>query len=243
VTPPPPTPPLRGGGPGAGRAAAGRVPHDPAAVRGGQAGSCRRAGRPAPDRGRGRRGGGGGPGSAHAGAAGLALEEVLEERDGGRLALTEVGACLRSDVAGSMRGPVVAPGGSSTTRRRPGCWRPCATGDGLRAGLRGPVLRLPGPAPGAGGGVPGVDERAGRAGGRGRGRRLRLLPARAAGRRRRRPRDPARGGAAGGPGAAGGAGGPAGGGGAGPPAAGGRGGRRALRAGRRRLLRLRPGRG
>src|ERR687898_652600 len=41
---------------------------------------------------------------------GLALEEVLEERDGGRFALTEVGACLRSDVAGSMRGPVVARG-------------------------------------------------------------------------------------------------------------------------------------
>ena len=41
---------------------------------------------------------------------GLALEEVLEERDGGRFALTEVGACLRSDVAGSMRGPVVVRG-------------------------------------------------------------------------------------------------------------------------------------
>ena len=43
---------------------------------------------------------------------GLALEEVLEQRDGGRFALTEVGACLRSDVTGSMRGPVVAPGGA-----------------------------------------------------------------------------------------------------------------------------------
>jgi hypothetical protein len=41
---------------------------------------------------------------------GLALEEVLEQRDGGRFALTEVGACLRSDVTGSMRGPVVARG-------------------------------------------------------------------------------------------------------------------------------------
>ncbi|HEV3013179.1 MAG TPA: methyltransferase dimerization domain-containing protein, partial [Actinomycetota bacterium] len=41
---------------------------------------------------------------------GLALEGVLEERDGGRFALTEVGACLRSDVAGSMLGPVVARG-------------------------------------------------------------------------------------------------------------------------------------
>jgi hypothetical protein len=35
---------------------------------------------------------------------------VLEERDGGRFALTEVGACLRSDVAGSLRGPAVVRG-------------------------------------------------------------------------------------------------------------------------------------
>ena len=41
---------------------------------------------------------------------GLALEDVLEERDGGRFALTEVGACLRSDVAGSLRGPAVVRG-------------------------------------------------------------------------------------------------------------------------------------
>ena len=41
---------------------------------------------------------------------GLALEDVLEERDGRRFALTEVGACLRSDVAGSLRGPAVVRG-------------------------------------------------------------------------------------------------------------------------------------
>lgn len=58
---------------------------------------------------------------------GLALEEVLEERDGGRFALTEVGACLRSDVAGSMRGPVVARG-ELYYQAAAGCWRPCATG-------------------------------------------------------------------------------------------------------------------
>jgi hypothetical protein len=41
---------------------------------------------------------------------GLALEDVLEERDGGRFALTEVGACLRSEVAGSLRGPLIVRG-------------------------------------------------------------------------------------------------------------------------------------
>jgi hypothetical protein len=35
---------------------------------------------------------------------------VLEERDGGRFALTEVGACLRSDVPGSLGGPAVVRG-------------------------------------------------------------------------------------------------------------------------------------
>jgi len=41
---------------------------------------------------------------------GLALEDVLEEQDGGRFALTEIGACLRSDVPGSLRGPAVVRG-------------------------------------------------------------------------------------------------------------------------------------
>ena len=41
---------------------------------------------------------------------GLAIEDVLEERDGGRFALTEVGACLRSEVAGSLRGPLIVRG-------------------------------------------------------------------------------------------------------------------------------------
>ena len=41
---------------------------------------------------------------------GLALEEVLAEVDGGRFALTELGQCLRSEVAGSMRGPLLVRG-------------------------------------------------------------------------------------------------------------------------------------
>ena len=46
------------------------------------------------------------PELAGAGPAGLALEE----QDGGRFALTEIGACLRSDVPGSLRGPAVVRG-------------------------------------------------------------------------------------------------------------------------------------
>jgi SAM-dependent methyltransferase len=41
---------------------------------------------------------------------GLALEDVLAEEDGGRFALTEVGACLRGDLPGSMRGPTIVRG-------------------------------------------------------------------------------------------------------------------------------------
>jgi hypothetical protein len=41
---------------------------------------------------------------------GLALEDVVVELDGGAFALGEVGACLRTDVPGSMRGPVLARG-------------------------------------------------------------------------------------------------------------------------------------
>jgi hypothetical protein len=40
----------------------------------------------------------------------LVLEEVLAEADGGRFALTELGEWLRADVAGSMRGGVLAHG-------------------------------------------------------------------------------------------------------------------------------------
>jgi hypothetical protein len=41
---------------------------------------------------------------------GLALEDVLAEVDGGRFALTEVGERLRSDVPGSIKGPIVVRG-------------------------------------------------------------------------------------------------------------------------------------
>lgn len=41
---------------------------------------------------------------------GLVLEEVLAEEEGGRFALTELGRCLRTDVPGSLRGPVLARG-------------------------------------------------------------------------------------------------------------------------------------
>jgi hypothetical protein len=41
---------------------------------------------------------------------GLALEEVLAEVGGGRFALTEVGERLRSDVPGSIKGPMVVRG-------------------------------------------------------------------------------------------------------------------------------------
>jgi hypothetical protein len=41
---------------------------------------------------------------------GLAIEGVLEERDGGRFALTAMGESLRDGVPGSLRGPVIARG-------------------------------------------------------------------------------------------------------------------------------------
>jgi transcription initiation factor TFIIIB Brf1 subunit/transcription initiation factor TFIIB len=41
---------------------------------------------------------------------GLALEEVLAEVGGGRFALTELGERLRSDVPGSIKGPMVVRG-------------------------------------------------------------------------------------------------------------------------------------
>jgi hypothetical protein len=40
----------------------------------------------------------------------LVVEEVLAEEEGGRFALTELGGCLRSDVPGSLRGPIVVRG-------------------------------------------------------------------------------------------------------------------------------------
>jgi hypothetical protein len=41
---------------------------------------------------------------------GLALEDVLAEVEGGRFALTEVGQCLRDDLPGSLRGPMLVRG-------------------------------------------------------------------------------------------------------------------------------------
>jgi hypothetical protein len=41
---------------------------------------------------------------------GLVVEEVLAEEDGGRFALTELGACLRGELSGSLRGPIVVRG-------------------------------------------------------------------------------------------------------------------------------------
>jgi hypothetical protein len=57
---------------------------------------------------------------------GLVLDEVLAEEAGGRFALTGLGHCLRADAAGSMRGPILARG-RSTTRPRPGPWPPSGT--------------------------------------------------------------------------------------------------------------------
>jgi hypothetical protein len=102
----------RGPGGGAGEAGAvdGRVPDHPAAVCGGQAGVADLLAE----------GPCSGPELAEAVGAdpdlltrvlrGLALEEVLAEVDGGRFALTELGQCLRGDVAGSIRGPMAVRG-------------------------------------------------------------------------------------------------------------------------------------
>ena len=59
---------------------------------------------------------------------GLALEEVLEERDGERFALTEVGACLRSTWrvdagAGGGPGGALLPGGGRDAGGGPGTSR------------------------------------------------------------------------------------------------------------------------
>jgi O-methyltransferase domain len=43
-------------------------------------------------------------------AAKLGVADVLAEEDGGRFALTEVGECLRGDLAGSLRGPALVRG-------------------------------------------------------------------------------------------------------------------------------------
>ena len=67
------------------------------------------AGRPALER-RGRRGGRGRSGGAAPRAAGLVLEHVVAEDDDRRFALTELGALLRTDAAGSLRGPALARG-------------------------------------------------------------------------------------------------------------------------------------
>jgi hypothetical protein len=105
---------------------------------------------------------------------GLALEDVLEERDGGRFALTEVGACLRSEVAGSLRGPLIVRGelyyqaaaGMLAAVRHGGTAFEQVYGGRFFDHLAGH--------PRAAGRLPGVDDRPVRAGGRGRGRRLRL---------------------------------------------------------------------
>jgi hypothetical protein len=49
-------------------------------------------------------------GALHRVLRGLAVEEVVEERDDGRFALTAAGELLRSDVPGSLRGAVLARG-------------------------------------------------------------------------------------------------------------------------------------
>jgi O-methyltransferase domain/Dimerisation domain len=50
------------------------------------------------------------PTSLHRVLRGLAVEEIVDERDDGRFALTAAGELLRSDVPGSLRGAVLARG-------------------------------------------------------------------------------------------------------------------------------------
>ena len=172
---------------------------------------------------------------------GLVLEGVLAEEDGGRFALTAVGEWLRRDLSGSLRGPVVVRGelyyqaaaGLLAAVRHGGTAFEQVYGDRFFDYLaRHPEQEavfqgsMTGRAEQEAGDVVAAYDFGG-------------WPA---GRRRRRLRHPARDGAPGGAGPPGRPGRPAGGGGAGPPAAGGRRGRRALPAGRRRLLQLRPGR-
>ena len=99
---------------------------------------------------------------------GLALEDVVEERDG-RFALTPIGEQL--EPHGRRR---CACAGRSTTRRGGPARRGARRRDGVRARVRRVVLRSPRRPPGAGGRVPGLDGGPLGAGGGRRRRRLRL---------------------------------------------------------------------